>query len=792
MFKNYFKIAFRNLWRHKAYSAINIGGLAVGMTAGFLLLMYIGYEMSYESFHSNKDRLYRVVTDIKTPSDKYETPVVDWNILNEITTEFPEIENNTRLFDTEFDVSLDNNNYHENRVLGVDESFFTIFDYELLQGNPVEALKTPFSLVLSETNAKKYFGNENALGKTLKIMDENRIATVTGVMKDNPENTQIKSDLLISMSTYTEVLRPDVKESWANFENRGFIVLNENANPKALEAKIDAYNKRVHGEIMKEVELELIYFLEPIEDIYLYSERGSSPQIGNVYVFLIVAIFILLIASINFINLTTARSVERAKEVGIRKVIGAKKGQLSIQFLSESIVICLVAFILAIAFTWLALPYFNTLAGKDIAGSIWDKPIYPLGLLGIALLIAFVAGSYPALVLSSFKPIQVLKGKFSSSSKGANLRKGLVISQFTISVIMIVSTIIVYNQIDYMRSQDLGFDMNQVVMIETDGSTKQRILIDELSNIPNILSISTAATIPGGGDNSSALSKIVNKQGNEQTLTIERYVIDDIYIEQFDLNILAGRNFSKDLASDSLTSMIINEKALGLLGYSDPDEIIGKGFDQWERRGKIIGVVKDFHMSSLKDEISPLSMVYNGAGNSLINIKMVGTDVSSTMSIIENSFKRAYPNKTFDYSFVNELFNEQYRAEKQFGILFLNFALLAIFISCLGLLGLASYSTLQRKREIGIRKVLGASAMGIVNLLSKDFLKLVIISIVIATPISWFVMNKWLQDFAYRMDISWWIFAISGALAIGIAFLTVSFQAIKAAIANPVKSLKTE
>ena len=339
MFKNYFKIAFRNLWRHKSYSATNIGGLAVGMTAGFLLLLYIGYEMSYESFHSNKDQLYRVVTDIETPSNAYKTPVVDWNILSEITAEFPEIENNTRLNDTEFDVRLGNNNYHESKVLGVDESFFQIFDYELLQGNPIEALKIPFSLVLSETTAKKYFGDENALGKTLKIMDGNRIATVTGVMKDNPKNTQIKSDILISMSTYTEVLDPELKESWGGFSNRGFVLLNKNVNPKALEVKIASYNERAHGEIMKEAELKLTYFLEPIEDIYLYSERGSSPQIGNVYIFLIVALFILLIAAINFINLTTARSVERDKEVGIRKVIGAKKGQLSIQFLSESIVI---------------------------------------------------------------------------------------------------------------------------------------------------------------------------------------------------------------------------------------------------------------------------------------------------------------------------------------------------------------------------------------------------------------------------------------------------------------------
>jgi putative ABC transport system permease protein len=612
-------------------------------------------------------------------------------------------------------------------------------------------------------------------------------------MRDNPKNTQIKSDILISISTFTEVLDPDLKESWAGFSNRGFVLLNKNVDIKILEDKIAIYNERVHGEIMKEVELKLTYFLEPIEDIYLYSERGSNPQIGNVYIFLIVAIFILLIAAINFINLTTARSVERAKEVGIRKVIGAQKNQLSFQFLSESVVICLFAFLLSVVFTWIALPYFNTLAGKEIASSIWDNPIYPLSLFGIALMIAFVAGSYPALVLSSFKPIEVLKGRFSSNSNGSRLRKGLVISQFSISVIMIVSTIIVYNQINYMRSQNLGFDMNQVMIVETDGSVQQKRMINELTNVPDIISISTAATVPGGGgENSSALSKIVNKQGNEQTLTIERYSIDENYIDQFGLKLLAGRNFSKDLASDSLESMIVNEKVLGLLGYSDPEEIIGKEFEQWNRNGKIIGVVKDFHITSLQAEIAPLSMIYNNDGNNLLNLKIAGNNINATVGIVENSFKKAFPNKTFNYFFLNELFNKQYEAEELFGTLFLGFALLAILISCLGLLGLASYSTLQRRREIGIRKVLGASSVGIVNLLSRDFLKLVFISIIIATPIAWFLMDKWLQDFAYRMDISWWIFALSGSLALGIAFLTVSFQAIKAAIANPIKSLKTE
>lgn len=793
MISNYFKIAFRNLWRHLGYSALNIGGLAIGMTAGFLVLLYVGFEMSYDSFHSKADRLYRISADIKTPSDKFETPLVDWNILSELESEFPEIEMNTMVMRDEIDIKVGNENYTENRALAAGASLFQMFDFKLLEGNPKTALSAPLSIVLSKTTAAKYFGDGNAIGKTLKIFDGKYAVTVTGVMEDMPNNSMVKGNVILSISTYTEIIDPELKDSWADFGSLGFVLLNPETDASVLAAKIKSFVEKIHGTQMKTQNLFLVYHLEPIQDIYLYSSRGHTPEITNVYIFSIIGLFILLIAAINFINLTTARSVERAKEVGIRKVIGAQKGQIAFQFLGESVIICLFAFILSIGLTMLALPYFNELAGKVVAISIFTKPLYIVSLIAISVFIAIVAGAYPALVLSSFKPVKVLKGKFSTSSSGILLRKGLVVVQFSISVILIIGTFVIYSQTYFMQNQDLGFAKEQLLVLNTNNQNGQERMQKALASNPGILSMSTSSAVPGGGgEGQTALSVLENNMGQDQSLTLDRYNIDENYIPQFDIKLLAGRNFSKQFASDSTESMILNEKAIKLLGFSNPAEAIGKSFDQWDKKGSIIGVVKDFHISSLQEEIMPLSLVMGSGDNTLLNLKISSKNLSKTLAFIKDKWQEYFPNKSFDYYFMDEFFDRQYKSEERFANLFLNFALLAIFISCLGLLGLASYSTLQRRREIGIRKILGASAFGIVHLLSADFLKLVAIAILIAVPIAWYGMHNWLQDFAYRIDIPWWIFLVAGMLAISIALITISFQAIKAAIANPVKSLRTE
>ncbi|MGB3590724.1 MAG: ABC transporter permease [Nonlabens sp.] len=792
MIKNYFKVALRNLWKHRGYAALNIMGLAIGMAASFLIVLYLIQEMGYDRFHPAGERTYRVVTDLKTPSDSFQTTVLDWNRLEEFATAFPEIESYSMVMGATYDIKIGNDNYRE-ELMAANEDFFTIFGYQLLEGNPSTALKDPLSMVLTESSAQRYFPDGNAMGKTFRIRANQNTVTVTGIMEDLPQNTMLDGNMILSISSIYEVIDPDIKESWANFESYGFAVLAAGTDAKVLEEKMAGLNQEKHGAQMESSQLTLEYFLEPIEDIHLYSARGQSPQITNIYIFAIVALFILCIAAINFINLTTARSVERAKEVGIRKVIGAQRGQLASQFLSESLVVCLLSFVLALGITAAALPYFNTLAGSVVATSIFGQPYYILSLLVVAIIIAVAAGSYPAIILSSYKPIKVLKGKFSNSSSGEALRKGLVISQFTISLVMIISTIIVYNQTVFMRGQDLGFEKEQLLVIPTDNSSKTKLFKQKLATIPQITSISTSSNLPGnGGDSSTALSLVKNKSGQNQTLSMSRYIIDHYFIDQLGMKIIAGRNFSKEFATDSTSAMILNRKAVNLLGYANAQDAIGASFEQWGRNGVVVGVVQDFHMESLQDEIEPLSMVYSNNSNLLVNIKVAGSVLNNVLPQVEQAYKSVFIDKSYDYFFLDEDFDEQYRSEDQFARLSLNFAFLAIFISCLGLLGLASYSTLQRKREIGIRKVLGASSAGIVNLMSLNFLKLVGIAILIASPIAWYLMHNWLADFAYRIDIGIWVFVGAGLIAMTIAVVTVAGQAIKAAIANPVDSLKTE
>ncbi|MBL7763674.1 MAG: FtsX-like permease family protein, partial [Chitinophagaceae bacterium] len=548
-----------------------------------------------------------------------------------------------------------------------------------------------------------------------------------------------------------------------------------------------------NGKEMKEMQMYPTIFFEPLKDVYLRSTRNGSKtgNINNVYIFSIIAIFILVIACINFVNLTTARSSERAKEVGIRKVAGALKSQLTKQFIGDSLLLCFIAFLLSVGLAALLLPSFNHLAGKTISEGIFSNWKNVTILFIAAMAIGLLAGVYPALVLSSFKPVTVLKGRFATGTRGILLRKGLVVAQFTISIALITGTIIVYNQMKYMRNQDLGFSKDQMLVIDTQGDKAKDALKQAVTSVPGVKSVSLTGSVPGG-NNPGAYSEIENIKGDLQIANLDVYFVDFDYIPQFKMKMLAGRPFSKEFATDTTQAMVLNEAAVKLLGYSSPQQAIGKRFKQWGREGKIIGVVKDFHFRSLQTVIKPLSMRIEPEGCSLLAVNISANNAKSTIAAIENKWKTMVPTRPFSYFFLDEFFDRQYRAEERFGKLFLNFAILAILISCLGLLGLASYSTMQRTKEIGIRKVMGASVSNIVNLLSKDFLKLVLLSFAIATPLAAYFMYKWLQDFAYKTNMDWWIFAVSGIIAVFIALFTVSFQAIKAAITNPVKSLRTE
>ena len=793
MFENYFKIAFRNLWKHKVFSFINIMGLTVGMTACFLIFLYVRFELSYDNMHGKADRIYRLVSDIKTPSDLIHASGPAWAVPPNTKHDFPEVEEFVRVSGNSFLVRKGNIKFQEEKSVLADSAFFKVFDFPMVRGNRETALSAPLSLVLTESTAKKYFGKQDAMGQTLLLTGDAIPAKVTAVIKDIPENSQIQADMIVSMSTLTGKWDTTLDKQWGNYGSSAFLLLKPGADPKSLEKKFPAFLERRNGDEMKKLQMYPTLFLEPLRDVYLHSTRdgAKTANIKNVYIFSLIAIFILLIACINFINLTTARSTERAKEVGIRKVVGAIKNQLAKQFIGESVIVCVLAFIFTFFLAMLLIPPFNQLAGKTITTGVFDHPGYLALLFGAAVTIGLLAGFYPALVLSSFQPITVLKGKFSSGAKGIFLRKGLVILQFSISIVLITGTLIVYQQMNYMRNQNLGFDKEQMVVIESNGDPAKEAFRQSLTTIPSVKSVALSSSVPGGG-NPGAYSEVENQKGDMQIANLELYFVDFDYIPNYSMKMVAGRAFSRDFKTDTTQAMVLNESAVKLLGYASPGDAVGKRFRQWGREGKIIGVMKDFHFRSLQQEIKPLSMRIEPNGCHLISANITGNNVPATLAAIEEKWKTLIPNRPFNYFFLDEFFDRQYRSEQRFGNLFLNFAILAIFISCLGLLGLASYSTYQRTREIGIRKVMGASVSGIVHLLSKEFLALLFIAFVIASPIAWLVMHRWLEDFSYRIGIHWWIFMVSGTIAFLVAIFTVSFQAIRAAFVNPVISLRTE
>ncbi|HWK07919.1 MAG TPA: ABC transporter permease [Puia sp.] len=794
MIKNYLRVAFRNLWRHRGFSLLNIIGLTVGMTAFFLIFLYVRFEGSYDSMHSKADRIYRIVSDVRTPTETlhYNTPPVPAAVY--MATELPEVQSAVRIsLGDNWMVIRGDQVFEQEDVAAADSTFFDIFDFPLLKGNPHTALKEPFSIVLTETTAKKFFGDADPMGRSLTLTRDKFHGTVTGIMKDIPENSHLKVSMIMSNTTFSQKLDTAMDRQWDNYAWSAYLLLRPRTNAAHLEAKFPAFLEKMDGADMHRRKMIPTLFLEPLRDIYLYSTRDGSKtgNISNVYIFSIIGAFILIIACINFINLTTARSAERAKEVGIRKVVGAGKGMLAAQFIGESVILCVIAYALAIVFAALLLPAFNHLAGKTISPGIFSQPGSLLMLLGIAVLIGIAAGAYPAFVLSSFQPVTVLKGKFVTGTRGIFLRKALVVVQFTIATGLIIATLVVNSQLGYMRSQDLGFSRNQEIVLDVRGDSSRYAFKQEVSAMPGVLSTALSSNVPGTGTFSGAC-QIQNIKGDMQTASVNVYLIDFDYLKQFQIRIVAGRAFSREFPTDTTQAMILNETAVRQLGYLSPEQAIGKRFAQFNNTGTIVGVVKDFHFRSLQEVIKPLSIRMRPQDCDLLSVNLDGHHLPATIDAIERKWKRMLPDKPFSYFFLDEFFDRQYRSEDRFGKLFLYFAGLAIFISCLGLMGLASYSTLQRTKEIGVRKVIGASAGGIVLLLSKDFLKLVGWAFLIAAPLSWFFINGWLRGFAYRIPVYWWIFAVAGLTAFLIALLTVSFQAIRAALANPIKSLRSE
>jgi len=793
MIRNYFRTAARYLLKNRGYSIFNIIGLAIGLAAFWQVFLYVQKETSYDKFHKKGDRIVRAATNIDTHSEKLETPFSAPALAINVKQEFPEIESSVRISPASLLFTNGSVKYQEDNCLFVDSSFFRIFDFPLISGSPNNVLTEPFVVVLSQSSAKKYFGNTDPVGKTLLLSGGKFNTKVTGVMKDLPVNSQFKADILISMPTAVRFGNTAMDRNWSNVSLQTFFLLKPSTNYKALAAKMPRFLEEKVGNLMRQSQTQYTIVLEPLKDIYLHSKRGGgvSGNLINVYTFACIGLFILLIACINFINLSTARSSERAKEVGIRKVIGAEKRQLTFQFLAESVILAGISFLLSFVVTTLFLPIFNQLAGKKISnGIISENPINILIMLLISLSIGILAGAYPALVLSSFKPITVLRGKFSTSNRGVLLRRVLVVIQFTICIGLIVATMIVYQQLQYMRNSNLGFKNEQILVIDTHWDPNRLSYRDRITNIPGVKSTSLTSNVPGDEMTMTARIQFEKNEGVVKTSTINQLSVDFEYIPQFSMEIISGRNFSPTFQTDSSHAMVINESLLHLIGFRNAGEAIGKRFIQNEKDGTIIGVLKDFHFRGLREGIQPLSFNIDPGNWRFVCVKLKTDRLNETIDALEKVWKTTIPQRPFSYYFADEYFNKQYRTDENFGKLFVCFSILTVIISCLGLVSLSSYSTLQRKKEIGIRKLLGASVFNIVKLLSIEFLKLIAIAFVFASLITWYPIHVWLEEFQYRRSVQWWVFIVAGGFVLFIAFATISIHVVKAAISNPIKSLK--
>jgi putative ABC transport system permease protein len=773
------------------FSLINIIGLATGICVCFFALLYIHFELNHDTYNQKAGNIYRLVTDIKTPSGiNYESTSTPMGPA--IKTVFPEVKDMARVFMDDMILQSNRGNPIKEEVAYADSSVFKIFSWPLLRGNIRHLFITPCDVVLSETAAKKFFGNIDALGQTLMINGKTK-ATVTGIMKDIPYNSHLRVDIIFSITT---LVNEDWNNNWTSFGFYTYLLLQPGQSAASLQAKLPAFVKAN----IDQTDFKYQLSLEPLKKVYLYSKpRGhrtgtsTSGSIINVYIISIIAVLVLFIACFNFINLTTAFSMQRAKEIGVRKVLGASKYQLMLRFFMDALVLCLIAFLIALLFAMLLLPLFNQVVGTVVSGGIFHNLQNILWLLLLAVVVGILSGAYPALFLSGFKPIGSLKGKTGSSGTGLVLRRSLVVAQFSISIFLILATTIIYMQLNFMQNQQLGFQKDHKLIIDYQFSKRVNQHIEgikqQLAGVSGVGLVSFSSSIPGTSNNQFN-TIIENSKGENQQQRPDIYFIDNTFLKQFRIDVIAGRGFSKNLAPDSMKSMLINQAMLKSLGFRNADEAIGKHFTQLHHQGQIVGVIKDFHNHSFLETVQPLTLRVDPSHLTNITIDITSPNVRSAVSKLESAWKNIAPGVPFVYFFADEAYNQQYITQERFGKLFICFAMVAIVISCLGLLGLSAYNIAQRKKEIGIRKVLGASVSSITVMLSKDFIKLIIIALFVASPVSWWAMNNWLQTFAYRINIPLWVFLFSGFAAILIALLTISFQSIKAAIVNPVESLR--
>ncbi|NIR50303.1 FtsX-like permease family protein [candidate division KSB1 bacterium] len=803
MFKNYLKVAIRNFLKHKLFSLINVSGLAIGMACCILILLWVEDELGYDTFHENANRIYRVIKlDKEDVTDGIARVGAPWGPA--LFKDYPEVESFVRFrFFSRSLVRYQDKVFFEEGGLYADSTIFDVFTFPLIKGNPKTALTQPNTLVISEDLAQKYFGDEEPIGKRL-IIDNDEEYQVTGVVKNVPRNSHFHFDFLVSFVSYNFF---DLN-AWRMNNFHVYLLLKPDVSPAVLEQKFPEF---VRTHITDDEPINYLVKLQPITDIHLHSdlfrEFEANGDIAYVYIFTAIAVFILLIACINFMNLATARSANRCKEVGLRKVVGAQRLQVINQFLGESVLLSFLALLAAIGLSELLLPTFGSMAGKELSVHYFDNPALFFALIAISLFVGLLAGAYPALFLSSFRPISVLKGMLNSGAASATtVRKGLVVLQFTIAIVLIIGTTVVFQQLNYIRNKKLGMNQEQILVVRLqDDAAKQKynFLKNELLQNPNVISAAASANLPGGGDWGMPFE--VEGRAENDRFSSRVLVVDHDYLETMEIDLVAGRNFSRQMGTDESEAFLINQTAAEQLGWESP---IGKRIARpiarnedgsWNyQSGHVIGVVDDFHFRSLHQTIQPLVMYIQPESFRYLSIRLTAANISDTMDFIKGKWQAFEPERPVDYFFLDQVFDQMYHSEERLERIFGAFAILAIFVACLGLFGLASFTAEQRTKEIGIRKTLGATVSNIVLLISKDFSKWVIVANVVAWPVAYSAMQNWLQDFAYRMDFSWtspllWQTLLFAAfLALTIALLTVSYQAIKAAVTNPANALRYE
>ena len=783
MFKNYFNIAFRNLKKYKGFSFINILGLAVGMACTLLILLWVQDELSYDRFFPNADRLYRVID-----SEKYsngEGSLFSMNppsLSKTLVNKYPEIIDATRLRIVKNSVlQYEDKRFTENNLMFADPSFLKMFSIQFLKGNENTALSNLSSIVITTETAEKYFGHSDPLGKIIKINNHMNFE-VTGVVKKIPSNSHLKIEFLLPFDAIKDF--GYTIEGWNSFAHTTYVLLNKNVDFHTLSKKIS------NTIIQNQKDINITIGLQPVTDIHLYSSNiwgiGGTGNITQVYLFSIIALLILLLACINFINLSTARSSNRAKEIGMRKVVGASRKEIIIQFFLESIIYAFISLIISIVLVYDLLPAFNSLSGKELSFNLQNNFELLLLTLGIAVFTGIISGVYPALFLSAFKPVKVLKGKFNSGSGNKNFRKPLVTFQFVLTIILIIGTVVVNRQLHFIQNKNLGFNKEHVLCLELPGKLNKKadLIKNELSRNRQVISISGVSYPPSGVLSSSTLDDWEGNKSNSQFL-IYRLTADQDFAKTMQINMIKGRFFSKEFSSDTAGGCVVNQAAISAMDMNSP---LGKKVLNL----KIIGVIKDFNFSSLHSKISPLIIYYDPSEIKELLVRIKPGEISSTIKSLEQTWDKVAPDYPFEYSFLDEQINKLYQSDQKISKVINTFSFLALFIACLGMFGLASFTAEQRTKEVGVRKVLGAKITGIVILLSKEFTKYVLLANLFAWPAAYFVLNKWLGSFAYHIDMTWWMFLIPGLIAFVIAVATVSFQAIKAATVNPVKSLRYE